>query len=128
MFVKVLSASVTWPVSAEMSFFTAVTSFSSRSTVALSSMLFFPNSRFVCKQMLFQDQRDHRQRRGNKSTHRPPQPGPERQRQQHRERIEREPAPDDGRRDEMTFEEGQGDKQQRRDQPATQRRERDNAD
>src|SRR5215470_6841303 len=58
MLVKVLSASLTWPVSAEMSFFTAVTSFSRRSTVALSSMLFFLNlrvDRFQLKRRLAQE-------------------------------------------------------------------------
>src|ERR1043166_7559177 len=124
-----------------MSFLTAMTSFSRRSTVALSSMLFFPEfadlllaektpaeagsssleaasivgqlRRFDRHQMLFQDQGDDQEGRGQETAHRAPQPGPERQRQQHGQPIQRQLPPDDGGGDEMSFQErdaGKGDR------------------
>src|SRR5215831_4862756 len=139
-----------------MSFFTAVTSFSRRSTVALSSMSFFPNSqaplpagktpsappgswsetesivgklrRFVGHQMFLQDQRNDQERRGQEGAHRPPQPGPERQRQQYGERIQLQPAPDNRRRDEMALGEGEDGEGKRRHHGAAQRGEGDDAD
>src|SRR5580692_7643724 len=47
------------------------------------------------------DQEDDGERHGEKSPHRAPQPGPEGDRQQNHERIEREPAAQHGRRDEL---------------------------
>src|SRR6202521_4740873 len=54
-------------------------------------------------QMILENQRHDQQRRGEKAAHRSPQPGPERQRDKYRERVQLEPAADDGRCDKMTL-------------------------
>src|SRR5690349_21228210 len=59
--------------------------------------------RIVRHQMFFQNQRHDQQRRGQEGSHRAPQPGPERQRDEDGERVQREPSADDGRGDEMAF-------------------------
>src|SRR5882757_8833550 len=60
--------------------------------------------RIVGQQMLLENKRDDQERGGQEGAHRAPQPGPERQRDEHRERIQGEPPADDGGCDEMTFE------------------------
>src|ERR1700730_14666770 len=69
-------------------------------------------------QMILENQRHDQKRRGEKAAHRSPQPGPERQRDEYRERVQLEPAADDGRCDKMTLDENDSDKMQRRDQAA----------
>src|SRR5580704_18879648 len=72
-------------------------------------------------QMILENQRHDQQRRGEKAAHRSPQPGPERQRDEYRERVELEPAADDGRGDKMSLQEGNSDKRQRRNQAGAER-------
>ena len=66
--------------------------------------------------MVLEDEGHDQQRRGQEAAHRAPQPGPEGERHEHRERVQLEPAADDGRRDKMAFNKGNADKGQRRDQ------------
>src|SRR5712671_6383308 len=56
-------------------------------------------------QMIFENQGHDQKRRGQEAAHRSPQPGPERQRHEHGERVQLEPAADDGGGNEMAFEE-----------------------
>ena len=53
------------------------------------------------------DKSDNRERNGKKCAHRPPDPGPEGERQEHRERVERQSMAQDGRRDELTLHGGE---------------------
>jgi hypothetical protein len=53
--------------------------------------------------MVFENKGHDQKRRGQEAAHRSPQPGPERERDEHRERVQLEPAADDGRGDEMAF-------------------------
>src|SRR6266851_3223565 len=76
-------------------------------------------------QMIFENQGHDQKRRGEKAAHRSPQPGPERQRDKDRQRVQLEPAADNGRCDKMTFNENDSDKSQRRDQAAADGREGD---
>src|SRR6266851_10415807 len=64
-------------------------------------------------QMIFENQGHDQKRRGQEAAHRSPQPGPERQRHEHGERVQLEPAADDGRWDKMTLDENDSDKSQR---------------
>src|SRR6266487_2816811 len=66
------------------------------------------------QQMLLENEGDDQKRRGQEASYRAPQPGPERQRQQHGEPVQREAASDDGRRDKMPFQESDSGKNQRR--------------
>ena len=73
-------------------------------------------------------QPDNQQGHGEKRSHRSPQPGPERKRQKHRQWIEREPPPEDRRRDEVAFERGQRHEGGHRQERVAERRKGDEAD
>src|SRR5579864_3438182 len=65
--------------------------------------------------MVAGDQGDDRQRHGEEGAERTPHPGPECQRQQHQQRVERQAPADDGRRDQMAFERGENNQADRPD-------------
>src|SRR4051812_2978604 len=72
--------------------------------------------RILWHQMVSEDDRHDQKWRSQKTAHRPPQPGPECERNEHRQRVQFEPAADNGRRHKMTFEEGESTKSQCRKQ------------
>src|SRR4029077_555025 len=59
---------------------------------------------------------DDRKRRRKERNDQPPHPGPERERQEDEQRVERDAPADDSRRNEMTFHRGEEDKGKRRDE------------
>src|SRR6266478_6645508 len=59
------------------------------------------------KKVMECDKSDNRERNGKKCAHRPPYPGPEGERQEHRKRIERQSMTQDGRRDELALDCGE---------------------
>src|SRR5205807_9545019 len=62
--------------------------------------------RILRQQVFFEDETYDQKRRRQEGAHRSPQPGPECERQEYRKRVQRKPPADDGRCDEMTFQEG----------------------
>src|SRR6478752_1588497 len=67
-------------------------------------------------QVVDDDEADDRQRRRQERADRSPHPGPERQRQEDEQRVERDAPADDSGRNEMTFHRGEEDKGKRRDE------------
>ena len=78
--------------------------------------------------MVDRDQRDDQQRHREEGADRPPQPRPEDQREEHRQRVQRQPLAHDRRGDEVPFQRGEGEKQQRRDDRMGERVERHQPD